>query len=96
MKVDCDLYYDKDSYSVNKGHNLEINESVSIFLSHDYTTTWIVRMALNAKSNRNKIKSQFVLRVLRNRKLLLYNSISKVDSVTFYNPRRTIIFGVSA
>ena len=31
------LYY-KDSGSVNKGHYVESNESVSISLSHDYTT----------------------------------------------------------
>jgi len=31
------LYY-KDSGSVNKGHYVESNESVSITLSHDYTT----------------------------------------------------------
>ena len=37
MKVDYDLYY-KDSGSVNKGHYVESNESVSISLSHDYTT----------------------------------------------------------
>ena len=40
MKVDYDLYY-KDSGSVNKGHYVESNESVSISLSHDYTTTTI-------------------------------------------------------
>ena len=39
MKVDYDLYY-KDSGSVNKGHYVESNESVSISLSHDYTTHW--------------------------------------------------------
>ena len=32
MKVDYDLYY-KDSGSVNKGHYVESNESVSISLS---------------------------------------------------------------
>ena len=37
MKVDYDLYY-KDSGSVNKGHDVESNVSVSISLSHDYTT----------------------------------------------------------
>ena len=37
MKVDYDLYY-KDSDSVNKGHYVESNESVSISLSHDDTT----------------------------------------------------------
>ena len=37
MKVDYDLYF-KDSGSVNKGHYVESNESVSISLSHDYTT----------------------------------------------------------
>ena len=37
MKVDYDLYY-KDSGSVNKGHYVESNESVTISLSHDYTT----------------------------------------------------------
>ena len=36
MKVDYDLYY-KDSGSVNKGHYVESNESVSISSSHDYT-----------------------------------------------------------
>ena len=44
MKVDYDLYY-KDSGSVNKGHYVESNESVSISLSHDYTT--------NTKEKRN-------------------------------------------
>ena len=38
MKVDYDLYY-KDSGSVNKGHYVESNESVSISLSHEYTTS---------------------------------------------------------
>ena len=37
MKVDYDLYY-KDSGSVNKEHYVESNESMSISLSHDYTT----------------------------------------------------------
>ena len=37
MKVDYDLYY-KGSGSGNKGHYVESNESVSISLSHDYTT----------------------------------------------------------
>ena len=37
MKVDYDLYY-KDSGSANKWHYVESNESVSISLSHDYTT----------------------------------------------------------
>ena len=35
--LDHDLYY-KDSGSVNKGHYVQSNESVSISLSHDYTT----------------------------------------------------------
>ena len=45
MKVDYDLYY-KDSGSVNKGHYVESNESVSISLSHDYTTLKIISMLL--------------------------------------------------
>ena len=42
MKVDYDLYY-KDSGSVNKGNYIESNESVSISLSHDYTTRIMLR-----------------------------------------------------
>ena len=40
MKVVYDLYY-KDSGSVNKGNYVESNDSVSISLSHDYTTPTI-------------------------------------------------------
>ena len=47
MKVDHELYY-KDSGSGNKGHYVESNESVSISLSHDYTTILILKCAEGA------------------------------------------------
>ena len=52
MKVDYVLYQVKDSCSVNKGHYVESNESVSISLSHDYTTHWRRGWTCNRRPSR--------------------------------------------
>ena len=62
MKVDYDLYY-KDSGSVNKGHYVESNESVSISLSHDYTTV-VIQLSIHHRNT-------FVVNYRRARKVLL-------------------------
>ena len=61
MKVDYDLYY-KDSGSVNKGHYVESNESVSISLSHDYTTV-VIQLSIHHRNT-------FVVNYRRARKVL--------------------------
>ena len=59
--------------------------------------TCIVRRTLNAISDRNKTETLFALWVLGNRILLLRKAFSKIkiDPITFYKCRKTVIFGFS-